>query len=268
MQDIDTNDIFKDSWLDDILDPGKGYILVRGFLDSGQADQYRQECDDFLQTGMRLRKWPGYGRDRINRDDMADYVYPSENKSNWRIFQFLHNVHPPTTQTLYSKALALRNAIEEHWLQDRDYCRIRASMGEYIHVIRYVEGKGIGRHRDFRGVSRYPLLQCVVLLSEPGQDYLGGELLLYTRNNRRVGVHTDLKMKKGDAIFFDKSMEHEVEPTRRGKPGGVGRWSVIIGGRYHRPPLLRRWVRRFANWVRTQTVFHENSTALSQRPGD
>jgi len=248
---------FSKSWLQDIMNPGKGYILIRGFLEQDQADQYRQECDDFLQYGKRIRKWPGYGRDRINRDDMVDYVYPSENGSNLRIFQFSHNTHRPATQALYSRALALRNAIEEHWLQDSDYCRIRASMGEYIHVIRYVEGKGIGRHSDFRGISRYPLLQCVVLLSEPGQDYLGGELMLYTRNNRRVGVHTDLKMKKGDAIFFDKSMEHEVEPTRRGESGGVGRWSVIIGGRYHRPPLLRRWSRRFTNRILDLVPVHK-----------
>jgi hypothetical protein len=255
------NNEVNQTWLEDILDPGKGYILIRGFMDSGQADQYRQECDEFLKTGKRLRKWPGYGQDRINRDDMDDYVYPSENQTNWRIFQFLHNPHLPATQALYSRALALRDAIEAHWLHDTDYRELRASMGEYIHVIRYVEGKGIGRHSDFRGISRYPLLQCVVLLSEPGQDYLGGELVLYTSNNQRVGVHTDLNMRKGDAVFFDKSMEHEVEPTRMANPDGAGRWSVIIGGRYGRPPLWRRWVRRFTNWVRTQPVFEKFSAA-------
>ena len=245
MQDLESK-----TSLEDILDPGKGFLLLRGLMDHEQVNHYREECAEFLESGKRICQWPGYGRDRVNRDDMPDYVYPSVNASNWRIFQFLHNPHKPATQALYSKALALRNGIEAHWLHDHAYRKLRASMGEYVHVIRYVEGQGISRHSDFRGVSPYPLLQCVVLLSEPGQDYLGGELFLYTANDRRVGVHTDLGMKKGDAIIFDKSMEHEVEPTRRATTSGVGRWSVIIGGRYHRPPLLRRWVRRLSNRLR------------------
>jgi 2OG-Fe(II) oxygenase superfamily len=240
-------DLANTSCLQDILDPGKGFLLIRDFMDHDQVNRYRQECAEFLESGQRLCKWPGYGRDRINRDDMQDYVYPSVDASNWRLFQFLHNPHKPATQALYEQALALRDGIEAHWLHDSAYRRLRASMGEYIHVIHYTEGRGIGRHSDFRGTSPFPLLQCVVLLSEPGEDYLGGELFLYTANNRRIGVHTDLDMGMGDIIIFDKSMEHEVEPTRRGATTGVGRWSVIIGGRYHRPALLRRWIRKLTN---------------------
>jgi hypothetical protein len=236
--------------VEEILDPGKGFLLVRDFMDHEQVKRYRQECAEFLESGKRICRWPGYGRDRINRDDMQDYVYPSVDASNWRLFQFLHNPHQPATQALYARALALRNSIEAHWLHDNAYRRLRASMGEYVHVIHYTEGRGIGRHSDFRGSSPFPLLQCVVLLSEPGKDYLGGELFLYTANDTRVGVHTDLDMRMGDAIIFDKSMEHEVEPTRPAAASVVGRWSVIIGGRYHRPPLLRRWVRRITNRLR------------------
>ena len=195
-----------DQYSQDILDPCKGFFLARNFLSGIATDQYRQECEYFLASGTKATKWPGYGRDRLNRDDMVDYVHPSKNGSNWRIYQFLHNPHSSTTTNLFSRALAIRDSVEECWSHDAAYRKYKSSLREYIQVTRYLEGQGMGRHSDFKGILRYPLLQCVVLLSSPGQDYLGGQLFLFTENNERIGATTDLNMKKGDAIFFDKSI--------------------------------------------------------------
>jgi hypothetical protein len=107
-----------------------------------------------------------------------------------------------------------------------------------------MEGQGIGRHNDCKDDIPYPLLQVVLLLSRPQRDFSGGELALHTRSDTSIRVLEELGMEQGDAIFFDKSLDHEVEPTRRSAGSAVGRWTAIIGGRYRRPNILRRVARR------------------------
>ena len=229
--------------LQDLVNHERGFFLVKGFLTFEQVDTYRTECESLFHTVPRVAKRPGYGEEKVNRDDMFDYVNPKLNKNGqvayWRLFQFIHNPHSAETEKIFKKSLQIRNQIEEHWLHDREYKKTRESLGEYIQVINQIEdGSGLVKHTDYQGTLAYPLLQCVVLLSRPQHDFRGGELLVYTKNGQCVRIHSELKMEKGDALFFDKSLFHEVEPTYRVASNAVGRWSVIIGARYGLPNKL------------------------------
>lgn len=232
----------------DLLLEDSGYCLYRSVLSEKEVENYRLECEDFFETGPRIAKWPGYGRNRLNRDQVTDYVFSRPHAHSSKIYQFPANPHSSDTQAILDRALSLRDAIEEHWLDDRTYFRTRAMQRDYIQVNRYLEGQGIGKHRDSTIVTSRPLVQCVVLMSQPEVDFLGGELVLYTNRGKPIRAHKDLGMRKCDVLFFDKSLVHEVEETKQ--INAVGRWSAVIGARYGRPQGLRRMTRRLSELAR------------------
>jgi len=234
------NSLVNTTCLEDLVNPEKGFFLFKGFLTQEQVDDYRLECESLFHTVPQVAKWPGYGEGRVNRDDMYDYVNPKLDKKGqvayWRLFQFMQNPHSPETEKIFDKALSLRNHIEKHWLYDLEYKKNKESLGDYVQTTHHVEdGRGLAKHTDFKGILTFPLLQCVILLSRPDHDFRGGELLVYTKSGRCVQIHSELKMDKGDALFFDKSLFHEVKPTYHVPSNTVGRWSAIIGARYGLP---------------------------------
>jgi hypothetical protein len=78
--------------------------------------------------------------------------------------------------------LSLRNQIEGSWLGDARYRKIRQEQYEYIQVTTYGKSSsGIAKHCDYQGKAAFPLLQCLLFLTRPGVDYMGGDLILYTR---------------------------------------------------------------------------------------
>lgn len=233
-----------DQDIHDLLDPHKGYILKRAFLTSDQVDRYRQECAAFLRTTRRVYK-------KINRYSKHDHVR-STNRTvapgafTYRILQSLHAKHSDDTEKLFRRVVALRNEIERNWLSNAQYRTIREGLYDYVQVS--AGGKrspGIARHCDYKGPAPYPFLQPLIFLSEPGVDYLGGELVLHTKTGELINSHTTLNLRKGDALLFDKSLDHEVAPTEPSELSGVGRWTAVIGARCAKPPSVYDRLRRF-----------------------
>lgn len=227
-------------YADDLTNPDKGYVAIKGFLSDEQADRYRSECQDFLETGTVLHH-------RLNRPDMFDYVHPRTVLANGRItkamdtmgeanitriYQFLHNRHHPETKDIFRRALALRDRIEKAWLHDETYRTERDCLLDYVQVTEFAHNsRGLPKHQDADEALPYPLLQCLVLLSQPGEDYLDGDFVIYTKNGAPVGIQADLGLGKGDLVYFDKFLFHEVAPTKKSPRSDLGRWSVVIGGR-------------------------------------
>jgi len=229
-----------DGYINDLLNPNKGYAVVKHFLTPEQVDRYREECERFLQKGKIIHY-------RMNRKDIYDYIHPRtilpdgritksigphRQANTFRIYQFLHNKHSRETAELFSRALSLRDGIEENWLHDDVYRQKRDRLYDYVQVTKFVEDSlGLPKHQDSEENLPYPLLQCLILLSQPGEDYQGGDLIIYSKDGTPVKIQADLKMGKGDLVYFDKSLFHEVEPTKQSESSKVGRWSVVIGGR-------------------------------------
>ena len=86
-------------------------------------------------------------------------------------------------------------------------------------------------HRDYSGPSPFPLIQFWVALSDPEIDYKQGNLILVSKDGTKRLVESELQIKLGDALIFDKSLEHGVEITKPGKERAWGRWTILIGAR-------------------------------------
>lgn len=251
----------------DLVSPHKGFIVKRNFLTPEQADRYRSECEWFLQTNKRIyKKLTIY-----NRYDKRDFVVSSNGKiipgqHTYRIYQSLHSKHSEETEGLFQKVLSLRNEIEDNWLFDDRYRRIKQELYDYVQVTTYGKhGGGISKHCDYTGDAPFPLLQCLILLSQPGLDYLGGDLVLYRKSGGALNIQKTLNVAKGDALLFDKSLYHEVAPTEPSALSDVGRWTAVIGGRYPNPVSVsgraRSFCRRIAGKVKRVVVLGVHSRA-------
>jgi hypothetical protein len=225
----------------DLLDPAKGYVLVRSCFTDAEVDAYRDECEAFLETGPVCHA-------RINSDTVRDYVQPRSHDDvsrTVRIYQHLHNRHSPATNAFFSKAFALRNEIEQTWIHDAAYAAERLRQQDYLIVTRYIEGTGfLPRHPDQIGTTPFPLLQSLVLLSSTPGDYTGGDFILYRRAGEPLSLARDIGARKSDLFLFDRSLDHTVELTRRGTTTNRGRWSVLVGARAFRDSRTRAFLKR------------------------
>lgn len=239
----------------DLLSSDKGYTVKRGFLSPGEADAYRLECEEFLANSKAIYK-------KIHRYCKHDYIWSEDGKVvpgafTYRIYQSLTCKHSKSTEEIFQRMLLLRDRIESAWLDNALYRKIREDQYDYAQVTSYGKpSPGIAKHCDYQGKAPYPLLQCLIFLTRPGVDYTAGDLILYTKNGNRVNVQATLKLERGDALLFDKSLYHEVEPTLPSETSALGRWTAVIGARYPSPALkarTKRLLSRVASKV-SQTV--------------
>jgi len=215
-----------------ILRSGGGAVVGSEFT-AEEIVSYREECRQFLERGKCIHT-------RINSDSIKDYIHPRSHDREtrtYRIYQFLHNHKADRIGRFLGRAIDLRNAIEEAWVGDPTYRAERESLQNYAIVTYYLRDKGmLPKHRDYSGPAPLPLVQFWVALSRPGVDYHKGNLVLYSKNGHRYRVETDLGIRQGDAMIFDKSLFHEVESMEGGDEDSIGRWTVLIGARAKRDP--------------------------------
>lgn len=236
------------AYRDALSDPDRGHVVLRGFLDPAAVERYRSESAAAIARGRVIHT-------RMNRDDLPDYVHPrtaprpagaprrdpSRGPDTWRLYQFLHNTHSAPTRALFERVLSLRDAIEAPWLEAPTWRAEHDALTSYVQVTHYVDDcEGLPRHHDTAQDLPHPMLQPLMLLSRPGVDYQGGDLHLWTRSGKRLSMADDAGLTMGDLLFFDRSLDHEVQPSRPA-PGAIGRWAVVIGARDRR---CGRWLDR------------------------
>ena len=213
----------------DLLDPARGFFVIHNLFSKEEISRYRQTCEQFMGRAKRIQE-------RIITNSIEDYVHPRSHdqlERTARIYQYFHNHKTDFAGELFSRAIAIRDAIEAGWLFDPIYRSEKETLVDYVIVTQYFGNKGmLTKHQDYSGPAPYPLIQFWVALSEPGVDYEGGNLVLYSKDGTSRRVEGDLGLKRGDALVFDKTLPHEVELTRiPQRADALGRWTVLIGAR-------------------------------------
>ena len=82
-----------------------------------------------------------------------------------------------------------------------DLCHSAGQIRPTPLLLQYTKGDYNYLHQDLYGERVFPL-QVAILLSEPEQDFLGGEFVLTEQRPRRQTRAEVLSLKKGDAVIF------------------------------------------------------------------
>ena len=102
-------------------------------------------------------------------------------------------------------------------------------------ILRYRKGDYNRLHQDLYGEIAFPL-QAAVLLSEPGEDFTGGEFVLTEHRARMQSRAEVVPLRQGDAVVFANAlrpidgargavrvnMRHGVSPLRGGQRFALG----------------------------------------------
>jgi len=213
---------------DEILNPDKGFYVIRKLYSEEEIDHYRENCLDLIKKGPVINK-------RINIKNMFDYVHKrsfDQNERTTRVYQFFENHKYSKTGFFFEKSKKIMDLIEDEWSKENKYYdEYRKTLQNYIIFTWYKPGFGkLPIHQDIKVQLKFPLLQSNVMLTQYNKDYYGGDFIFYSKNNKKYSVNNDLKLKKGDVLVFDKSLFHEVTKVES-HSSILSRCTVLINAR-------------------------------------
>jgi hypothetical protein len=224
----------------DVTDPAKGFALVRGFYSPDEVDWYRERSDALLASSPIMHAQVVHGRQR-------DYVFPRVTGriiTGYQVFHFPHNHRGTDLEAFFRRAIDFRNEVESQWADDA-YRRDTAPLRDYVQVNYFPERTGkLAKHVDQGPDLPSLLLQPWVSLSEPGDDYTRGNLVIHSKDGSAHAIEHELGVHRGDLLLFDRSLVHEVEATAPGTGANRGRCNAVMGGRQAAPSALSAAYRR------------------------
>ena len=172
-----------------------GYAVLPGLLDAGQCRGLAALYDD---------------RDRFrNRVVMARHGYGS---GEYKYFAYpLPPLVASLRQRLYELVAPVANDWERRLGHDAkfpgkldDYlarCHEAGQLRPTPLVLKYGPGDYNCLHQDLYGELVFPL-QATVLLSQPTEEFAGGEFLLIEQRPRRQSRGEVVPLRQGDAVIF------------------------------------------------------------------
>ena len=185
----------------------QGWGLLPGLLDAAQCQQMAAMYDEAAHFRSRILMQ----RHAFGRGEYQYFAYPL----------------PPLLQALRAGLYARLQPLAEHW---RGLLQAPASPWPASHAALLAQCHAAGQrrptplllrygaqdynclHQDLYGALVFPL-QVIVLLSQPGEDFDGGELVLTEQRPRMQSRVQVLPLQRGDAAII-AVRERPVQGTR------------------------------------------------------
>lgn len=213
---------------------------MRAFYSPDEVDWYREKSDALLASGPIMHA-------HIVHDRRRDYVLPRAPErvlEGYQVFLFPHNHRGTELEVFVRRAIDFRNEVESQWADDA-YRKSTASLRDYIQTNYFPERTGkLGKHIDQDPDMRSLLLQPWVPLSEPGDDYTRGNLIVHSKDGSAHAIEDELDVHRGDLLLFDRSLVHDVDAPAAGTGANRGRCNVVMGARQAPSSVLSSAYRR------------------------
>ncbi len=173
----------------------KGYAVIEKLLSPTDCEALKYD----YYTSALYRKTIVMERYRFGLGEYKYFNYPL----------------PPVIQTIREYVYGQLSPIANNWMQalriDTQYplqlselqeqCKQHGQDKPTVLILKYGEGGHNTLHQDIYGNVFFPM-QMVLFLSEPDEDYTGGEFVLTQQTPRAQSKAIVLKPRKGDALIF------------------------------------------------------------------
>jgi uncharacterized protein len=173
----------------------KGFALVPGLLSGEQCESLKST----YSTDANFRKTVIMERYRFGLGEYKYYQYPLP-----EIIEVTrNNVYPKLAPVanLWMKALKIETEYPLQHDQFLKQCHSHKQNKATALMLKYGKGGHNTLHQDLYGDVYFPM-QMVFMLSEPGEDFKGGEFVLIQQMPRAQSKAAVLNPGKGDAIIF------------------------------------------------------------------
>ncbi len=184
----------------------------RGWAETGRllTDHDAAGLAAAFDDDARYRSRVQMGRYQFGEGDYAYFAHPLP-----PVVQRLREELYPVLAGI-ANAWSLRAATGATWPSDLDgllaRCRDEGQTRPTPLVLRYGPGGYNALHQDRYGPVAFPL-QVVIGLTQPGEDYAGGEFVLTEQRPRRQTRATAIGLRRGHGIVFPND-RRPVDGTR------------------------------------------------------
>ncbi|MGN0020533.1 MAG: 2OG-Fe(II) oxygenase [Sphingobacterium hotanense] len=207
----------------------KGYATVPSLLTAEECEQLKSGYDD----SSLYRKTIVMARYRFGLGEYKYFKYPLPN-----LIQMIRTSIYPKLAPIANTWFRVLNQDVQFPLEHDELlkrCRLNGQEKATVLILKYGPGGFNTLHQDLYGDVYFPM-QLVLLLSEPDEDYEGGEFVLTQQIPRAQSKAIVLKPKKGDALIFTTNfkpekgtrgyyrvnMKHGVSEVRNGERYSLG----------------------------------------------
>jgi hypothetical protein len=173
----------------------KGYAILPKVLDGDKCDalitQYEQP--------QLFRKTVVMERYRFGLGEYKYYSYPLPAM----IQSIRESVYPKLAPVAnnWMKVLGIETAYPDTLEELQQQCHTAGQIKPTVLILKYGEGGHNTLHQDLYGELFFPI-QLVLFLSEPDEDYTGGEFVLTQQTPRAQSKAIVLTPGKGDLLLF------------------------------------------------------------------
>ena len=173
----------------------RGYSIIPNVLTNKQCEELKENYNNpnaYRKTVVMERYRFGLGEYKY-----FDYPLPT------LIQSIRETVYPklvPITNT-WMKQLNIDKQFPETFTEMQTLCHQNNQLKPTVLILKYGKGGHNTLHQDLYGDVYFPV-QAVLFLSEPDEDFTGGEFVLSQQTPRAQSKAIVLKPKKGDMLIF------------------------------------------------------------------
>lgn len=178
---------------DGLLD--RGFAVTSQLLTDAECDALSARFGD--EEGYR--KHVIMARHNYGRGDYKYYSYPLPDL----VATLRRDAYPYLVKAANEWAIRLRRGVRfpDSHAAYLDHCHGADQVRPTPLILRYREGDFNCLHQDLYGDQHFPY-QMAVLLSDPGDDFTGGDFMLVENRPRAQSVGTVVPLRKGQAVVF------------------------------------------------------------------
>jgi uncharacterized protein len=172
-----------------------GWAILPGALDGNECDEVVRLYGD----ESRFRKRILMARHGYGRGEYQYFCYPLPDL----IQQLRTELYPrlATVANQWNESMRIDVRFPPAHADFLDRCHAAGQTRPTPLILRYGGGDFNALHQDLYGEHVFPL-QVAFLLSEPGRDFTGGELVLTEQRPRMQSRATVVPLRRGDGVVF------------------------------------------------------------------